>query len=151
MGSDEIGPEHIEQADIIKFWHETTIFPRGASYFGSPPCIAFSTTWNPAGFTDGDLEVEYGSYTYEDMYSLAGHELLHCFGMRHPVDMEPEEDIMSYEAWPRPELRCPSNLNVWAAAGAFASETHLPEEVAKVSHDEYEQYCNPENDPRDGG
>jgi hypothetical protein len=163
VGQDDVTPQDIGSADIVKFYYDTSVTPKGAAayvgpIFGSvgldgPHCVTFSTLWNLAGFQDdGELGVGYGSFTYEDMYNLAGHELLHCFGMSHPDDMDPREDIMSYEAWPSEALRCPSNLNVLAAAGAFAGAFDGPGlqagTAAELPVEEYEQYCDPENDPR---
>lgn len=138
VGEDDVTPTDITQANIIKVYTATTYPVLGAATHngGSSDCIAYSTQWNT-----------YGSMTYTDMYALAGHELLHCFGMNHPEDMDPIEDIMSYESWPIPELRCPSNLNVWASAAAFASAFRhhsLQGETVKVAKPNYEQYCSPD-------
>lgn len=146
VAADLVTPQDIDDADIVKVYTETTYPILGAAVnsgslsFGlGPGCVAYSTKWMP-----------YGSMTYEDMYYLAGHELLHCFGMSHPDNMEPREDIMSYESWPIPELRCPSNLNVLAAAAAFAGAFNAPTgpnpgATVHVGHSEYQQYCSPDS------
>lgn len=144
ISEDEVTLEDVQQADIVKVYTETTYPIGGAAYnMGSPvDCLAYSTMWNT-----------YGSFTYEDMYHIAGHELLHCFGMSHPEDHDPEEDIMSYETLPLTELRCPSNLNVWAMASAFQGTLDTqtgPDQGAtvKIPQPTYEQHCDPSSDPR---
>lgn len=144
ISEDEVTIEDVQQADIVKVYTETTYPIGGASYnMGFPvDCLAYSTMWNT-----------YGSFTYEDMYHIAGHELLHCFGMSHPEDHDPEEDIMSYETLPLTELRCPSNLNVWAMASAFQGTLDTetgPDQGAtvRIPQPTYEQHCAPDSDPR---
>lgn len=144
ISEDEVTVEDVQQADIVKVYTETTYPIGGAAYnMGFPvDCLAYSTMWNT-----------YGSFTYEDMYHIAGHELLHCFGMSHPEDHDPEEDIMSYEPLPLTELRCPSNLNVWAMASAFQGTLDTetgPDQGAtvRIPQPTYEQHCAPDSDPR---
>lgn len=144
VSEDVVTPDQIAAADIVKFYTETTypILGAAANTGGllggnGPGCVAYNTKWTT-----------YGSISYMDMYYLAGHELLHCFGMSHPDDMDPVEDIMSYESWPLPEFRCPSNLNVLAAAAAFknafpGAEGPASGETAQVPRPAYEQYCPP--------
>lgn len=134
VSEDVVTHEEVQNADIVKFYSETTYPVLGAAVY-TDPCLAYSTKWNT-----------YGSLTYVDMYNLAGHELLHCFGMSHPVDMQPIEDVMSYEDTPWADYRCPSNLNIRAAAAAFAAGVDDPDgiqpgQTVTVDADSYEQLC----------
>jgi hypothetical protein len=128
-----VAPEDVQNADIVKFYTETTFPILGAAVY-TDPCLAYSTKWNT-----------YGSLTYRDMYNLAGHELLHCFGMSHPDEMQPVVDIMSYEDTPWVAYRCPSNLNLRAVAAAFAGAVDdpgvTPGQTVTVDADAYEQIC----------
>ena len=128
-----VGPEDVQNADIVKFYTETTFPILGAAVYADP-CLAYSTEWNT-----------YGSLTYRDTYNLAGHELLHCFGMSHPEEMQPEADIMSYEDTPWVDYRCPSNLDPRAVAAAFAGAVDgpgvSPGQTVAVDADAYEQNC----------
>lgn len=134
VSEDVVTHEEVRNADIVKFYTESTLPVLGAAVYTNP-CLAYSTKWNT-----------YGSMTYVDMYNLAGHELLHCFGMSHPVGMQPVEDVMSYEDTPWADYRCPSNLNVRAAAAAFAGAAEDPDGVQPgqtvvVDSGAYEQIC----------
>lgn len=143
VAEDEVTIEDVQEAEIVKVYTETTYPIGGAAWNGGAvDCLAYTTMWST-----------YGSMTYEDMYMLAGHELLHCFGMSHPEEHEPQHDIMSYEPMPLTDLRCPSNLNVWAMAAAFAGVTDGDTgpgsgDTIRLPQPTYEQHCDPDADPR---
>lgn len=66
------------------------------------------------------------SFTYNDMYTVSGHEFGHCMGLNHVTDEHPDEDILdatmdeSIGSATNPR-RCPSNLNVNTLKGVFAT------------------------------
>lgn len=147
---DDLGPEHVEDADIVKAYAGSTFPAMGAAPSQSADdraidCLATSTTWST-----------YGSLTYEDMYQLSLHELLHCFGQGHVQDGEPEQDAMvATRDGPMTELRCPSNLNALATAAAyeeghpadvFALEIVQGRELVEVAQPAYRQHCSPHTD-----
>jgi hypothetical protein len=64
------------------------------------------------------------SFTYNDMYTVSGHEFGHCLGLDHVRDEHPDADILDATvdevigtaSNPR---HCPSNLNVNTLKGVF--------------------------------
>lgn len=146
---DLVTPQDVQNADIVKFYTETTYPVLGAAtntgnlLFGlGPGCVAFSTMW-----------MTYGSMSYEDMYKVSGHELGHCLGPSHTQGDSDGLDIMNQGGYPQGELRCPSNLNVLAVAAAFTTAVDAPSgptagDTVSVDHDDYKRYCSPESDPR---
>ena len=83
--------------------------------------VTFST--KPCLILDSQMFIEW--MTYNDMYSVAGHEFGHCMGLDHVQDEHPDADILDATVDegiggalnPR---HCPSNLNVNTMKGSFA-------------------------------
>lgn len=101
------GPEIIVAADENK----ATILGLSVS---TRPCISLNS------------KMLVQSFTYNDMYTVSGHEFGHCLGLDHVRDEHPDADILDATVDevigtatnPR---HCPSNLNVNTLKGVFAS------------------------------
>lgn len=122
--------------DVVVAFTESMATVMGLAVWNGVRCVAVNSMIHP---------IQAYTLTYADMYSLAGHEFGHCLGMDHPQDHQPLHDIMSYEPWPYPAPRCPSNLNLLAVASAFAGAFGQPGAGAtvKMPSSEYQQYCPP--------
>lgn len=132
VSEDVLTPEDVQEADVVKFYHETSYPVVGLTAYAEP-CVAYSTMW-----------LDYGSLTYEDMYKVAGHELGHCLGSSHPESFE--GDLMSQGGYPQASLRCPSNLDARSIAASFAGAFDAPTgpsagATASIEAHRYEQFC----------
>lgn len=71
------------------------------------------------------------SFTYNDMYAVAGHEFGHCLGLDHVSNEHPDADILDATVdetpgSPENHRPCPSNLNVATLEGVFADVLGQP-------------------------
>lgn len=148
VAEDDLAPEHVQGANIVMAYGESTFPAMGAAPSQSaderaPDCLAYASMASPT----------YGSLTYEGMHQLALHELMHCFGQDHVENGEPAQDAMvPARNGPMTELRCPSNLNVLATAAAyqeghpadvFALEIVQGRESVELARSAYRQHCSP--------
>ncbi len=131
-------PDTVQNADVLIAYPATMGPVLGMATQQSalgPQCIVVNT-----------LVYALQPYTFSTtgMFNLAAHEFGHCLGTDHPHQHAPRHDVMSYEAHPQPDKRCPSNLDLGAIANAFASTLGQQPPTSgayTVDAHEYTQYC----------
>jgi hypothetical protein len=139
LGRDVPSSSALNDPDVLIVFDETkgttagiTYSPDAVTLDGQPvnsPCTIANSMWLVS------------SFSYSDMYNVAGHEFGHCLGVNHTTssgsDTVIKRDIMFYKQAepignPKTSLNCMSNLNVNGIGLAFDGKP-APTEAAVLS------------------